>query len=1793
MAKLQLKRSNVLEGTEAKAPSSAMMEFGELAVNYNSQDPTIFIKDSSGAIIPITRLAKDGDIGPKGNKGFKGQKGRAGATGKKGERGFQGTAGTEGQEGQKGIKGQKGRRGSKGNVGDKGSVTVVGEIIAVIDEAGPPNIACTGNTKGSVVIDINEVAWICLGAKWEAIGTITGPEGAQGPKGDIGLKGEKGNVGNAGQEGAEGEKGLKGQKGEMGRVGPGGLKGEKGTKGFKGNRGVKGNIGEEGVKGQQGKPGEKGNKGKKGEIGRGVKGQKGSKGNKGKKGNKGIKGNKGQKGVKGHKGQKGKPSVAGQIVDVINEPGPPPANMCFLNGDIIVDSEGIAWVCNIEKGWISIGSYKGTQGKKGEKGDRGLAGEKGSVGNQGEKGELGKGQKGDKGDRGETGIKGLKGQKGKKGQKGVKGKRGNEGLKGERGSKGEVGTKGEKGTKFLYEDFTEEEINALVGQKGERGERGFKGERGKVGDTGDTGQKGEKGSKGHKGNRGITGAKGNKGGKGTSVIVKGRLDYVGPPRAPEAEFPEYNEMWIDTNGVAWIYRVSSNEGDEVTYEWFNVGQIVGDKGNKGNLGTKGNKGNQGIKGDAFEYDDFTEAALKGLTGPEGQKGERGLQGDKGPKGNLGRGFVYEDFTDEQIKGLKGPKGNRGFTGADFEWSMISQEQKDQIKGERGETGDEGEKGQRGETGEKGRPITWEDMTKGQKDAIKGNKGERGIQGERGEKGNKMTMDDLSPEDKEEIRGEQGDNLEYEDLTDEQKAEIRGEKGNKGDLGSSVNIVGSLDYVGQPQPPQSDGANTGDMWIDAEGDGWVYTGGAWSNVGKIQGTKGNKGDAGKAGSDANAGDGGINVNVLSTGGLNVTGSNATANQTANTTRTLSLKLDGTTLSTSENGVKVNDVPWSIVSNTPSTYPPSTHSHTFDSLTNKTAGTGNYATTGYLISGYQNGSAALTINDGYGNANVTFNHVDGIPGQDGNAGRIECNTDSLTGAQISLEVKSGVQQGVKTGTAERLRVSDVGVESIGVNFVGNLTGNADTATTATSAGSATNADEAAEAVKLKTSRTLWGQSFDGTENVSGDITGASNVFGTNTNMTVQPADSTSNRHLYLRGNNNTNSNGGNVYIGNSARGSILFYSGNTNAYRFYKEGSGSIHGTLRTNQLTGNRKFTLPDKDGIFAMVGDIPSIPTVGNGQIRISAGNGLAASGGNATANQTENTNRTLSVKLDGTTIAASANGIKVNSVPWTSVTDAPSKYPNADKLDGLDSTKFLRSDINTTAEGIVKLNAKHTGSLNLNKTTKTTYTGITFSELDDGRFLLYLGNTENGGLGLQARRNGGSFKTVWTVDNGTGVLNFGTEPTIQHNKVWHAGNDGEDSGLDADKLHGAVPDPNVSNNTIVERTSSGDVQCRLARSTYQNQDTISGAIAYRINTSSNNFIRFCSDPAAIREFLDVPSTSNINAAKVRVDHDAGNKWHRPVFVDDNATSTSYLRLRTDSASTIAINPSTNRIRAARFDGPLNGTASNASKLDEVSRPKNWGVDCYSNSAYENDVDANAAANRVVGSSVFMQSSTNTPNPSGHLWTVAGGDTSDRGIQFFSTNANSGELWMRCLNGKTWHKVWTSGSDEIRVSNTIADDKAEIRIQTYRPAIRFKDMSDNVSDAEIVMDQNLLRFRLSREVNETTALTSRMTLSHTGTLTCTGDVVAYSDARVKKNIEPITNALSKVEQLNGVTFERTDIEEEKRHAGLIAQDVEKVLPEVINEAEDGIKSVAYGNITGLLVEAIKELKAEIQELKSK
>jgi len=177
----------------------------------------------------------------------------------------------------------------------------------------------------------------------------------------------------------------------------------------------------------------------------------------------------------------------------------------------------------------------------------------------------------------------------------------------------------------------------------------------------------------------------------------------------------------------------------------------------------------------------------------------------------------------------------------------------------------------------------------------------------------------------------------------------------------------------------------------------------------------------------------------------------------------------------------------------------------------------------------------------------------------------------------------------------------------------------------------------------------------------------------------------------------------------------------------------------------------------------------------------------------------------------------------------------------------------------------------------------------------------------------------------------------------------------------------------------------------------------------------------------------------------------------------------------------------------------------------------------------------------------------------------------------------------------TSSAPTIRIhANTTSSPAPAIELQR---GTNDTWGADNYTDFRIENSEGNLKF-----FGGDSGITSEyMRLENDKDLHVDGNVVAYSttisDIRLKKDIAPIEDAVTKVQQLNGCTF--TYLKDDRKSAGLIAQDVEKVLPSAVIEDEavfhgeegETYKTVQYDQVIGLLVEAVKELKAEIEELK--
>ena len=115
--------------------------------------------------------------------------------------------------------------------------------------------------------------------------------------------------------------------------------------------------------------------------------------------------------------------------------------------------------------------------------------------------------------------------------------------------------------------------------------------------------------------------------------------------------------------------------------------------------------------------------------------------------------------------------------------------------------------------------------------------------------------------------------------------------------------------------------------------------------------------------------------------------------------------------------------------------------------------------------------------------------------------------------------------------------------------------------------------------------------------------------------------------------------------------------------------------------------------------------------------------------------------------------------------------------------------------------------------------------------------------------------------------------------------------------------------------------------------------------------------------------------------------------------------------------------------------------------------------------------------------------------------------------------------------------------------------------------------------------------SEITALT--LDMSAAGAATFNNDVTAFSDKRLKTDIKNIENSLDIVMKMQGVYYKRKDIKNAKEQIGVLAQDIENVLPQVVLTADDEMKSksVDYGKLCALLIECVKDLQTQVNDLK--
>jgi len=223
-----------------------------------------------------------------------------------------------------------------------------------------------------------------------------------------------------------------------------------------------------------------------------------------------------------------------------------------------------------------------------------------------------------------------------------------------------------------------------------------------------------------------------------------------------------------------------------------------------------------------------------------------------------------------------------------------------------------------------------------------------------------------------------------------------------------------------------------------------------------------------------------------------------------------------------------------------------------------------------------------------------------------------------------------------------------------------------------------------------------------------------------------------------------------------------------------------------------------------------------------------------------------------------------------------------------------------------------------------------------------------------------------------------------------------------------------------------------------------------------------------------------------------------------------------------------------------------------------------------------SGSSQVVGSSI----TTNTVTVGSTAIALGGSATTIAGLSSVTSTGFTGALTGNASTATTLATART-------INGTSFDGSANITIANLVSGSSQITLSSTTGYGSVI-NQNVL----------TTSSPTFAGLIINGAITATGDITAFytSDKRHKNSIQTISNAVLKVKQLNGVTWEWNDdvneVTKTTPKTGLIAQEVQQVLPQVVIERADGFLALDYSKMVGLLVEAIKEQQIQIDQLKA-
>jgi hypothetical protein len=412
--------------------------------------------------------------------------------------------------------------------------------------------------------------------------------------------------------------------------------------------------------------------------------------------------------------------------------------------------------------------------------------------------------------------------------------------------------------------------------------------------------------------------------------------------------------------------------------------------------------------------------------------------------------------------------------------------------------------------------------------------------------------------------------------------------------------------------------------------------------------------------------------------------------------------------------------------------------------------------------------------------------------------------------------------------------------------------------------------------------------------------------------------------------------------------------------------------------------------------------------------------------------------------------------------------------------------------------------------------------------------------------------------------------------RVWHSGNDGSGSGLDADLLdgnHASVFHINGSGNAM---TCSEAYIHNWAR-TYGEEGLYSQDYGQHFYPDSGAFYWEIDGPLRVRDGYEGTIKGYVGY------HDSngfgllddGGSWWLNTPNDDR-----YLVLGGSQALNAYNSVTGRRLMLGGGDADAQGNYYIGTNLNDVGGNYNkldlaWHTGIrmgaqgtYGGIRFFNTEDLGTLRFQIEGSNGYIYK---------YVWmyTPTEGFYSDTNNAHWNPNASS--------SYGAWRLIGTRGgytgilfSD---VGNTLHLMGESSNIGFYYEASGRWSLYYNYTN-------NSWGFRSS-------TTSSSYAIYATGAIYSTDNIVAYSDARAKENVRTILNALQLVESMRGVYYNKINTPE-KPEVGVIAQEINEVLPHVVTyDKENDQYGVSYGNIAAVLIEAVKELSQEVKRLKAK